>query len=738
MNNTNFRFDRLRKSLTATGLACASLLVAPPANSSVFDFNTDSLTLNGASSGSLYGTSFSARIEQAGVAQFLFSGDLNFLPGDTVNITGSRALSLYAGNNAFINQATFNGLSANGANAGSGGGTGGAGANNASTGLGGESTFNLNYGNGGQGAIFLVSPAQNGTAGGSGHAGMPGNNGSGGSNGAAGLNNSASSGGSAGSGANYYAPGGGGGAFGRAGIAGNGGRGGTGGLGNPGAIGGSGGDGQSGMNSTTGLTLSGGSGGSGGGQGGGGSSGGQGGGGGGGGGADLSFVFTGGNGGYGGNGGAGGYGGHGGDGGSGGGGAGAIEIRAKGQVTVAGSFTAAGGNGSRGGDGLFGAAGNSGGNGQAGGVYVGFQGGSGGDGGHGGYGAPGGNGGNGAGGAGGTIMLNASVVRHNGLTVNVLGGSGGGGGGLPPTYPAPAGSNGRLVIGSNAPFDFGTVGFVGGGGHGGGTPASAEFYAGRTGVNPYITGAPNTPYVPNLVGGAEVYGLLSLTSQSDEVTPLLGTPPAGAVAELLRLSIGPGGYAQPFSGYDMLLYVNLSARALSNPSLGIDPQGNASDWLVPLSQGGLAHDPVFGGDASPSLLDVLGGHRIYATLIPRNGTIFNVGFNGLRYAGLHLNGDGARVFLPVPEPEKWTMLVLGILLVAGCGHRRSLELGYGSLPCDNSPRSRIRSPSLSSAWARCAGVVRAWMATASSAEARRSATAWARRAGSAGISKRAA
>lgn len=31
----------------------------------------------------------------------------------------------------------------------------------------------------------------------------------------------------------------------------------------------------------------------------------------------------------------------------------------------------------------------------------------------------------------------------------------------------------------------------------------------------------------------------------------------------------------------------------------------------------------------------------------------------------------------------------------------------GSLSCDNSLRSRIRSPSLSSAWARCIGVVRA-------------------------------
>lgn len=87
--------------------------------------NTDNLTINGGAS-SLYGTTFSAGVTGGSqVAEFLFNGDLLIKPGDVVRISGSRALSLFAANNANIGAGSQFLLSASGDVPGPGGGYGG-------------------------------------------------------------------------------------------------------------------------------------------------------------------------------------------------------------------------------------------------------------------------------------------------------------------------------------------------------------------------------------------------------------------------------------------------------------------------------------------------------------------------------------------------------------------------------------------------------------------------------------
>ncbi len=125
-------------------------------------------------------------------------------------------------------------------------------------------------------------------------------------------------------------------------------------------------------------------------------------------------------------------------------------------------------------------------------------------GGFGGDGASGGVGGAGAGGAGGTIRLVGSVIDADQLTIDAAGGAGGAGIASQPN--GPKGGVGRFILSANvingqslsipAGWDVASQG--------------PEFFSGPMSANPYIGGA-ETPKLPNLVGGAEAYGLLSVS-----------------------------------------------------------------------------------------------------------------------------------------------------------------------------------------------------------------------------------
>ena len=343
------------------------------------------------------------------IARYIFHGDLSIPNNSSVTVDGANAISLIADNNASIgDNVTFNvsGGSAGAAGRGGGGsaGTGGAGGTGRSGGIGG---IGGSGGTGGSGGASTNSGGSRGTKANTGSststhstgAGNPGANGGQGTLGSAGFNATAptrvagtGSGGLNGSGGGANADGGGtfiigGGEGGDPGSgctltvgscgdrAGSTGSSGSSAFGKFGRSGDGGTDGQGGNYSpltpgasNTGLVpftletkISGGSGGSGGGGGGGGGGGAGGlggsgaGGGGGGGGRSTGCVFEcntnpgeggsgGGGGGAGGNGGAGG---EGADGGSGGAGGGAIEVIARGRLTVGNNadFLATGGNG---------------------------------------------------------------------------------------------------------------------------------------------------------------------------------------------------------------------------------------------------------------------------------------------------------------------------------------------------------------------------------------------------------
>jgi hypothetical protein len=361
--------------------------------------------------------------------------------------------------------------------------------------------------------------------------------------------------------------------------------------------------------------------------------------------------------------GGGGAGGAGSAGGYGGGGGGALEMRANGRISVSGSYVSRGGNatgasccaapGQDAGVWLYGA-------------YGGFSlaglGGDGGSGGQAGMGGGGQWGGIGGGGAGGSLLFNASVVQTTGLIVDTSGGGG-----------AQAGGNGRLVIASNSAVNLSSSLL---------TATRVETYAGRADTNPFIKEALATPFIPDLQGGAEVYGLLAgLNATSPAIKATLGGTPAGASFSLLRLPDGPSGYADVIPGYDMLLLVNLSDHALLNPMLGIVETGIDPAWLRPLQQRGAALNPDFGG-AGASTLGPLAAHAVYATLIPESGTVFNLGFNGGTLSGLAAH-VGQPIYLTsqaqlVPEPAVWWLMGGGLAVVAA--RRRRGEFAANCRP----------------------------------------------------------
>jgi hypothetical protein len=229
---------------------------------------------------------------------------------------------------------------------------------------------------------------------------------------------------------------------------------------------------------------------------------------------------------------------------------------------------------------------------------------------------------------------------------------------------ANAGGNGRLVIGNNAPTGFGgTV-----------TGASTTTGAGSTDANPFLGGTPQTPFIPNLpTVGAEIYGLTSLTAAglygSLPATDVNGTLLSSAVGALFRTDASVLGPA--FSGYDALLYINLSGSSISNPEMAIDAA------LQQLIQRGWANNTNFGGGGAVSLGSLAGG-AVYGTLVP-TGSTANAAIQltlpgGTFSANASALATDGQALYAVPEPSTVALSLMGGfgLLLAALRRRREV------------------------------------------------------------------
>jgi len=129
-----------------------------------------------------------------------------------------------------------------------------------------------------------------------------------------------------------------------------------------------------------------------------------------------------------------------------------------------------------------------------------------------------------------------SVVQVDQLQIDVSGGTVA----LPrtaircrrPGRTLPAGSN-TLTLGAGWIIEAGEI----------------ELFAGPRARNPFLTGNIETPYIPDLLAGAAVYGLTGLDARALFSFEVFESAPPVAGAVLIRLDIGPeGALPRPMTG----------------------------------------------------------------------------------------------------------------------------------------------------------------------------------------------
>lgn len=655
----------LRPTLVAFIAGLMAVLTATPQCASTqFQFNTDSGTLlaNGSPVTQLNGVDFQSSVRGDGAQEFRFLGDLVLLDLDQVVAVGARPLSLFAGNDVVISPTAVLDFDAVGRFGTLGGGDGGSGAQSVGSGGPGASGSAARAGgNGGAGGIadigFFTCNCQPGQLGQSGQisgGGSQGGSGGGGFFGSLGTDGVGPGGGvrgagGGGSGSGVFGGLGGSvnftaGSAGSRGAAGGyndaGGNGGTGGNGVTGDGGDNGNQGNRGFDAMSGLhplpndpfSLSGGAGGSGGGSGSGGGGGGGGangssggGGGGGGGGTNVVQGFAGGrggNGGFGGSGGRGGNGGSGGRGGAGGAGGGSVEIIASGRMAFEGSVSVRGAAGvggasaSSGQIGAIGGVGLAGANGQivSGSGGNGGRGGSGAPGGRGGNGGRGGDGGDGGAGAGGSVVLRTSVWNNNNETapsLDVRAGDSADSGRFAvsrhggPAVLLPAGAATETFS-----FDASPTG-----------PISLSY---TTLVTPVVGGVQANPepaaYLPDLIGGADAFGLTPQQWGSGAMQGAAARAPADAIAAIVRTR-DIDGAGTVYDNHDAVYVANLSGSALTSPQIGF--LSAASGFNVGpgfLRTRGFANNTAFGG-SGPVILTELAAGEVWATSVPNSAAL---------------------------------------------------------------------------------------------------------------------
>jgi 6-phosphogluconolactonase (cycloisomerase 2 family) len=146
------------------------------------------------------------------------------------------------------------------------------------------------------------------------------------------------------------------------------------------------------------------------------------------------------------------------------------------------------------------------------------------------------------------------------------------------------------------------------------------------GTNKYYTAA-QTPYIAGLDGGAYPYGLVT----GDMLKSVLSDPDvknaidnarqtaslSGALAAVIRVH-APQGF-DDYTGYDVVLFVNLTGITLENPTLALGEASLAASAAKTLATGGVDIGPL-AAPGAPTDITGLGANAVWATLVPVNAS----------------------------------------------------------------------------------------------------------------------
>ncbi|MCA9222917.1 MAG: hypothetical protein KDA71_21505, partial [Planctomycetales bacterium] len=170
--------------------------------------------------------------------------------------------------------------------------------------------------------------------------------------------------------------------------------------------------------------------------------------------------------------------------------------------------------------------------------------------------------------------------------------------------------------------------------------AAVQEIAGPKAVNPFLHGdlglGQATPYIPNLIGGSQIYGFLDGASIDHiDFNPQSAdrdAPASNSLVAVMRLpdglaEIGLGSHpsAINFPGYDWIVVVNLTSFNLAIPRIGIGVHSSGATMQATLSQ--LAFDDIDLSTPGPVTLTALNAGQVWVTLIPNGGQTQTVRVN---------------------------------------------------------------------------------------------------------------